>query len=469
MTDRHDDAFAEHLHHPVGAGHAPRDAHEGAAGGAACGDLVVIRVAVHDDRVADAGFDASGCGAIRAAASATVDLIDGTPILDAARIGAGAISAALGGLSPGKFHAADLAADALHRALGAAVAADAMIEPRPDRTLVAMSGGVDSAVAALLTAQTGEAVGVTVELWRDPANDAERSCCSATAVRRARALAHQMGLAHLTLDLRDEFAAGVVEPWLAGHAAGETPNPCVRCNGSVRLDAMLDLAARLGAPTLATGHYARITPDGLLRAATDDAKDQSYMLAALPPRRSRACASRSAPSRSPRSASSPPTTPSASPRPPTPRTSASSPASARTASSPPTATSRHARATSSPRTATSSATTAATTATPWASAAASASPHKNRCTSSPPTREATSSRSALARHWRRRASPCATSSCTRTPSGSTTSACATAPPSSPVASTTTPRSSTARSSAPPPARPPSCSTATSIVGHATIA
>src|SRR4029077_18244378 len=142
----------------------------------------------------------------------------------------------------------------------------------------------DSAVAALLTAQIGEAVGVTVELWRDPANDAERSCCSATAVRRARALAHQMGLAHLTLDLRDEFAAGVVEPWLAGHAAGETPNPCVRCTGSVRLARRLCLAARLGAPTLATGHYARITPDGLLRAATDDAKDQSYMLAALPPK-----------------------------------------------------------------------------------------------------------------------------------------------------------------------------------------
>src|SRR4029077_15037149 len=142
----------------------------------------------------------------------------------------------------------------------------------------------DSAVAALLTAQIGEAVGVTVELWRDPANDAERSCCSATAVRRARALAHQMGLAHLTLDLRDEFAAGVVEPWLAGHAAGETPNPCVRCNGSVRLDAMLRLAARLGAPTLATGHYARITPDGLVPAPTNAAKDQSYRLAALPPK-----------------------------------------------------------------------------------------------------------------------------------------------------------------------------------------
>ena len=93
-----------------------------------------------------------------------------------------------------------------------------------------------------------------------------------------------MGIAHLTLDLREAFRAGVVEPFLAGHAAGETPNPCVRCNGHVRLDAMLDLAERLGAHDLATGHYARVVDDGegpLLRAAADPAKDQTYMLAAL--------------------------------------------------------------------------------------------------------------------------------------------------------------------------------------------
>ncbi len=85
-------------------------------------------------------------------------------------------------------------------------------------------------------------------------------------------------MAHFTLDLREEFRAGVVDPFLAGHAAGVTPNPCVGCNGHVRLDAMVDFADALGAATLATGHYARVTPDGLLRAAADDAKDQTYML-----------------------------------------------------------------------------------------------------------------------------------------------------------------------------------------------
>ena len=100
-------------------------------------------------------------------------------------------------------------------------------------------------------------------------------------MRVARSIAHGMGLAHFTFDLRAEFRAGVVDPWLAEHAAGLTPNPCVRCNGNVRLDAMLAFADRLGAATLTTGHYARRTPEGLLRLAADPAKDQAYMLAGL--------------------------------------------------------------------------------------------------------------------------------------------------------------------------------------------
>jgi len=279
-----DERFSEHLEYPLGCGHTPEGAHAGAAGGAACGDLITVRLAVSGGRVADTGFDASGCGATFAAGSAAVALTRGRPLLDAARIGTHEIAAELGGLSPGKIHAAELAADALHRGLGAAARADAEVSLASNRVLVAMSGGVDSAVAALLTARAGgDAAAVTLELWRDPANDGEKSCCSASAVREARALAHRMGLPHFTLDLRDEFRAGVVEPWLADHAAGLTPNPCVRCNGSVRLDAMLAFAERLGARFLATGHYARVTSDGLLRAAADPAKDQAYMLAALAP------------------------------------------------------------------------------------------------------------------------------------------------------------------------------------------
>ena len=282
--------FADHLERPRGRGHTPAGACTGAAGGAACGDLIRISLALDpasaDGAIADAGFDASGCGAALAAGSATVELIRGRPLLEAARVGAGEIAQALGGLLPAKRHAAELAADALHRALGGAVREQAGLAANGGRTLVAMSGGVDSAVAALLTARAGEeVVGVTLELWSDPENDGERSCCSAQAVRGARELAHQQGFPHLSIDLRAEFRAGVVDHWLADQRAGLTPNPCLRCNGNVRLDAMLELADRLGCARLVTGHYARLQEpsDPLLRTARDEGKDQSYVLAALAP------------------------------------------------------------------------------------------------------------------------------------------------------------------------------------------
>ena len=281
--------FEQHLTEPTGRGPVPPGAHVGSAGGAPCGDLVRVALVLRDGRIAQVTFDADGCGAAIAAGSAVVSLVEGRSVLDAARVGATEVSGELGGLSAGKFHAADLASDALHRALAAACAAgdDALAAPRPGRVVVAMSGGVDSAVAALLAAREGaEVVAVTLKLWADQEGDGERSCCSPQAVIGARALAHSMGLPHLTLDLEDDFRDSVVEPYVAEHEAGRTPNPCVRCNGEVRFDAMLALADRLGADALATGHYARIEHDEqgpLLARAADPRKDQTYMLSALRP------------------------------------------------------------------------------------------------------------------------------------------------------------------------------------------
>ena len=119
-----------------------------------CGDLIRVSVRVEGDRVVAASFDASGCGALTAAGSAAVTLVEGELLLDAARVGMREIADELGGLSPGKLHAADLAADALHRALGAAARRRGGARTTADRTLVAMSGGVDSAVAALLVARS---------------------------------------------------------------------------------------------------------------------------------------------------------------------------------------------------------------------------------------------------------------------------------------------------------------------------
>jgi tRNA-specific 2-thiouridylase len=148
-----------------------------------------------------------------------------------------------------------------------------------------MSGGVDSAVA-LLRARP-DAIGVTLRLWADPAGrSAERVCCSPAAVVAARQACHAQGLPHVTLDLRVEFRAAVVTPFVAAYAAGVTPNPCMRCNGVFRFAELVAFARRAGASALWTGHYARIVErDGirLVARALDATKDQSYMLGTVEP------------------------------------------------------------------------------------------------------------------------------------------------------------------------------------------
>jgi tRNA-specific 2-thiouridylase len=271
-------------------GPAPAGAFSGSAGGAPCGDLVRISLVVDRGRVERVSFDRDGCAASAAAAAAVAELAEGAGVLEAALIGPDEVEAELGGLAPTHRHAAVLAADALHRALSVLTGSGAQLAPRPtrgERVLVALSGGVDSAVAALREREAGrEVIAVTLKLWADQQTDGDRSCCSPEAVLGARRVAHSLEIPHLTLDLEQEFRAGVVGPFLRGYAEGRTPNPCVLCNGDLRIDAMIALADRLGAAKLVTGHYARIADDGsgpLLAGAADGAKDQTYMLSGLAP------------------------------------------------------------------------------------------------------------------------------------------------------------------------------------------
>jgi tRNA-uridine 2-sulfurtransferase len=217
------------------------------------GEVALVRLAIQGERIVDA--DAEGLERP----------LRGLTLLEAAAV-------------PGET----LAADALANALGQVFRA----EPDPDRVAVAMSGGVDSAVA-LLRAGT-RAIGTTLRLWIDPAApDSERACCSPEAVIAARETCHALGLPHVTLDLREEFRRAVVAPFVRGYARGETPNPCIRCNGSFRFAELLAFAERAGASRLATGHYARIVAHRgrrLLARARDPEKDQTYMLARLDPR-----------------------------------------------------------------------------------------------------------------------------------------------------------------------------------------
>ena len=150
------------------------------------------------------------------------------------------------------------------------------------RVLVGMSGGVDSSVAAALLLDEGhEVVGATLKLW---GGASDSGCCSVADVDDARRVAQQLGIAHHVFSFTDDFDRHVVAPYVADHAAGRTPNPCIECNRHLKFDRFLRRARQLGFDAVATGHHARVTPGehGLdLRRGVDTAKDQSYVLHVL--------------------------------------------------------------------------------------------------------------------------------------------------------------------------------------------
>ncbi|MPZ48551.1 MAG: tRNA 2-thiouridine(34) synthase MnmA [Dehalococcoidia bacterium] len=156
------------------------------------------------------------------------------------------------------------------------------------RVVVAMSGGVDSAVAAGLLVREGyDVVGITMRLWTrdDPMGRLhQKRCCGVEDIDDARAAAEVLGIPHYVLNLEEEFGHRVVDYFVAEYERGRTPNPCLACNEHVKFRALLDRAIALDADYLATGHYARVRRDGdvvsLLRAI-DDGKDQSYVLYTL--------------------------------------------------------------------------------------------------------------------------------------------------------------------------------------------
>ena len=258
---------------------------EGSAGGGRCDDRVRFTLRLEGETLAEVRFGADACASTTAAAAWLAETAEGRGLLDAARLG---LADVIAGTTIDSPECALTAVDALHAALGDAVVRGARIADEPSRVGIAMSGGVDSAMVLTGAVEEGRAaVGLTLRLWIDPAApNPERACCAPTAVRAARDLCHAKGMPHLMLDLRGDFRATVVDPFVAGYAAGETPNPCATCNGAFRFDALDRVATQLGCSQWRTGHYARLVErDGALLVArgADPAKDQSAMLALVDP------------------------------------------------------------------------------------------------------------------------------------------------------------------------------------------
>jgi tRNA-specific 2-thiouridylase len=268
----------------------------GHAGEAGCGAAITIYVAFAGDKVSRCGFEAEGASTAIAAGSAMCEAVAGMTWRDAAAVSTKAVCETIsGGGKAGAVKcppatAAEFAVDALHGAFEDAIRRKRF--PRAERripaaTLIAMSGGVDSSVACVLSERTSSmTLGLTMRLWSDPGFDSDdASCCSPAAVRDAREVCHQLGLPHLTIDLADAFEDAVVSYFVGEYGNGRTPNPCTYCNAGFRFPLLMELADMLGAERVATGHYARIARRKvagqempLIVRGIDASKDQSYML-----------------------------------------------------------------------------------------------------------------------------------------------------------------------------------------------
>jgi tRNA-uridine 2-sulfurtransferase len=292
MADRYNPQVIEHLVRPRRVGEVSEASGVGESGDAACGDVARFSVRVESNVLTDVRYKVYGCAACIAAGSALAELVNGEPLLDAARVSKQDLQEALGGPLPlGKEHALTLVLDALHKAFEDHLnreAGDMLVEGHGGAAksgakgvVAAMSGGVDSAVSALLLKEAGYEV-VTVTFRLHDGEKGSRSCCSPDTVLFARDTAHRMGLPHFTLNLKELFNKRVMREFVGSYEQGRTPNPCVACNAHVKFHAAAFLADRLGFEKVATGHYAKVADGPALARPVDERKDQTYVLWPIP-------------------------------------------------------------------------------------------------------------------------------------------------------------------------------------------
>src|ERR687893_700566 len=295
MTNNYHPRVIEHLVRPRNAGELDTPSGVGESGDPACGDVARFTVGIEENHLGEVRYKVYGCAACIAAGSALSELVQDRTLPEAARVSKADLVNSLGGPLPsGKEHALTLVLDALHKALEDQWnrrAGEMLVEGYaggPGRrtdghksVVAAMSGGVDSAVTALLLKEAGYDV-VTVTFRVHDGERGSRSCCSPDTVLFARDTAHRMGLPHFTLNLKEIFQRRVMQDFIGSYNEGRTPNPCVACNAHVKFHASSFLADELGFHHVATGHYARVDEGPTLARPVDESKDQTYVLWPVP-------------------------------------------------------------------------------------------------------------------------------------------------------------------------------------------
>jgi tRNA-specific 2-thiouridylase len=292
MADRYNPKVIEHLVRPRHVGEVPDPSGVGESGDGACGDVARFSVRIEANILTEVRYKVYGCAACIAAGSALAELVNERSLLEAARVSKEDVQEALGGPLPlGKEHALTLVLDALHKAFEDHLnreAGEMLVEGYGGNgnngakgVVAAMSGGVDSAVTALLLKEAGYDV-ATVTFRLHDGEKGSRSCCSPDTVLFARDTAHRMGLPHFTLNLKELFNRRVMRDFVGSYKEGMTPNPCVACNAHVKFHAAAFLADRLGFEKVATGHYARVADGPALARPEDENKDQTYVLWPIP-------------------------------------------------------------------------------------------------------------------------------------------------------------------------------------------
>jgi tRNA-specific 2-thiouridylase len=258
-----------------------------------CGDTIDIYLKVLKGEIKEISFQAQGCPASIASASATTTLAKNKSLDEATLIDASQIEKLLGGLPENKRTCSNLGSLALQRAIEDYIShhlKTVAIPKKSNRVAVAMSGGVDSSLAAAMLVEQGyQVIGITMRLYDQsignrfqPNTKKSSNCCSVSDINDARQVAIQLNIPHYVADFRSQFKSKVIEVFCQQYLKGKTPNPCIDCNREIKFTIFRQLAGHLGANYIATGHYVNIIRDRytnqyLVKKAVDTSKDQSYM------------------------------------------------------------------------------------------------------------------------------------------------------------------------------------------------